>query len=124
LPVSFNIFEEIKTYPPRVRAVDMQPILRLLLFHLDGLLADVVLEYNQEYPLIPVFDPSSELIGITIAFIEWYNLYRRRYPPKDEVDIKTFGTLGEKKVQTAHISYFSTYNTYFAYLIYEIFCIC
>jgi hypothetical protein len=65
----------------------MRHVLLLLPFLRDGLLADVVLDYNREHPLNPVFDPSSELIGITMIFIEWYNLYHRRNPPKDEVDI-------------------------------------
>jgi hypothetical protein len=71
----------------------MLHILLLLPFLLDGLLGDVVLEYNRAHPLNPVFDPLSELIGITLVFIQWHNLYRRQYPPKDEVDIKTVAKL-------------------------------
>ncbi len=98
-PYLAGIFQHLprnKKLPPRVRAVDMRHVLLLLPFFLDGLLADVVLDYNRGNPLNPVFDPSSELIGITMISIKWYNLYRRRYPPKDEVDIKILGTLGEK----------------------------
>jgi hypothetical protein len=65
-------------------------------FLLDGLLDDVVLEHNRAHLLDPVFDPSSELIGITLIFIQRYNLYRRWYPPKVELDIKTLTSLGEK----------------------------
>jgi hypothetical protein len=71
-----------------VRAIDMLRILILLPFLLDGLLADEVLEHNRAHTFNPAFDPSSELIGITLVFIQWYILYRRRYPPKDEVDIQ------------------------------------
>jgi hypothetical protein len=74
----------------------MRHILLLLPFLLNGLLADVVLEHNQNNPFNPVFDPSSELIEITLLFIQWYNLYRRRFPPKDEVDIQNLTILGEK----------------------------
>jgi hypothetical protein len=69
--------------------MDVRHILFLLTFLLDGLLADVVLEH-------PAFDPFSELIGITMLFIQWYHLYRSRYPPKDEVDIKDLTNLGEQ----------------------------
>ncbi len=49
--------------------MDVLHILLLLPFLLDGHLADVVLEYNREHPLNPVFDPSSELIGIKIFLL-------------------------------------------------------
>ena len=74
----------------------MRHVLLLLPFLLDGLLMDVVLEHNRAHPLKPVFDPSHELIGITLLFIQWFHLYRRRYPPKDEVDLQTLTTLGAR----------------------------
>jgi hypothetical protein len=74
----------------------MLHILLLLPFLLDGLLADVVHEHNLENPFNLVFDPSSELIGITTLFIQWYNLYQRRFPPKDEMDVQSMTNLGEK----------------------------
>jgi len=74
----------------------MRHILLILPFLLDGLLADVVLAHNRANPFNQVFDPSTELIGITMLFIQWYNLYRRRFPPKDEVDIKDLTSLGEQ----------------------------
>jgi hypothetical protein len=40
-------------------------------------LKDVVVEHNKNESLLPVYDPSSELIGITNCFFQ-------RYPPKDE----------------------------------------
>ena len=89
----FNYLRLNKKIPPRVRAIDMRHILLLLPFLLDGLLADEVLEHNRSHPLNPVLDPSSELIGITILFIEWYNLYRRRFPPKDQVDVQDLTSL-------------------------------
>ena len=92
----FNYLRLNKKIPPRVRAIDMRHILLLLPFLLDGLLADEVLEHNRSHPLNPVLDPSSELIGITILFIEWYNLYRRRFPPKDQVDVQNLTSLGER----------------------------
>ncbi len=92
----FQYLRRIKKLPNRVRAIDMRHILLLLPFLLDGLLADVVVEHNRNNPFNPVFDPSSELIGITLLFIQWYNLYRRRFPPKDEVDVQNLTILGEK----------------------------
>jgi hypothetical protein len=89
--------------PPKVRAIDMRHILLLLPFLLDGLLADEVLEHNRLHPLNPALDPSSELIWITLIFIQWYNLYRRRYPPKDEVDIQDLTALGDKCEPIRHI---------------------
>ena len=89
--------------PPRVRAIDMRHILILLPFLLDGLLTDEVCEHNRLHPFNPVVDPSNELIGITLVLIQWYNLYRRRYPPKDEVDVKDLTMLGEKYVHIVHI---------------------
>jgi hypothetical protein len=92
----FNYLRLNRKIPPKVRAVDMRHILILLPFLLDGLLADEVLEHNRAHPFNPALDPSSELIGITLVFIQWYNLYRRRYPPKDEVDIQVLTALGER----------------------------
>jgi hypothetical protein len=48
----------------------MRHVLLLLPFRLDGLLMDVVLEHNRAHPLNPVFDPSRELIDITLLFIQ------------------------------------------------------
>ena len=72
-------------------------VLLVLPFLLDGLLDPAVLqEHNRKYPLRPVHDPSTELVGITILFIQWYMLYRRRYPPKDKEDVKELATLGDR----------------------------
>jgi hypothetical protein len=92
----FNYLRLNGKIPPKVRAVDMRHILILLPFLLDGLLADEVREHNRCHPLNLVVDPSSELIGITLVLLQWYNLYRRRYPPKDEVDIQDLTALGHK----------------------------
>ena len=92
----FQYLRRNKKIPPRVRAIDMRHILLILPFLLDGLLADVVIAHNRANPFNPVFDPSTELIGITMLFIQWYNLYLRRFPPKDEVDIKDLTSLGEQ----------------------------
>ncbi len=99
----FNYLRLHRKIPPKVRAVDMRHILLLLPFLLDGLLADEVLEHNRLRPLNPALDPSSELVGITLIFIQWYNLYRRRYQPKDEVDIQDLATLGDRCEHIKHI---------------------
>ena len=72
----------------------MRHILLLLPFLLDGLLADEVLKHSRLHPLNPALDPTSELI--TLIFIQWYNLYHRRYLSKDEVDIQDLTTLGDR----------------------------
>jgi hypothetical protein len=98
-PYLAGIFQHLRKHkklPPRVRAVDMRHILLLLPFLLDGLLEDVVNEHNRNFPLRLVYDPSLELIEITKLFIQWFMLYRRRYPPKDAVDVQEMITLGEK----------------------------
>ncbi len=68
-------------------------------------LQDEVEQYNQEKPFDPIFDPSpsNECIRIVILFLKWYHLYRRRYPPKDELDIKELKTLGLLWPLTIHI---------------------
>ena len=99
----FNYLRLNRKIPPKVRAIDMRHILLLLPFLLDGLVADEVLEHNRAHPSNPILDPSNELIGITMLFIQWYNLYRRRYPPKDEVDIQHLTVLGERCEHIEHI---------------------
>ena len=77
--------------------MDMRHVLLVLPFLLDGLLDPAVLEeHNRKHPLRPVRDPSAELVGITILFIQWYMLYRRRYPPKDKEDVKELAFLGDR----------------------------
>ena len=91
-----NIFDSIRKtgkIPCRVRAVDMRNILLMLPFLLHNLLEEEVEEYNRRNPFEPVTDPSDECIGIVLLFIDWYHLYRRRYPPKDEVDIQDLQVL-------------------------------
>ena len=86
-----NIFDNIRTSGKpngRVRAVDMRHILLVLPFLLHNLLEEEVEEYNRHHPFDPITDPSDECIGIVLVFIDWYHLYRRRFPPKDEVDIQ------------------------------------
>ena len=93
----FQYLRKNKKLPPRVRAVDMRHVLLVLPFLLDGLLDPAVLEeHNRKYPLRPVHYPSTELVGITILFIQWYMLYRRRYPPKDKEDVKELATLSDR----------------------------
>ena len=99
----FNYLRLQRKIPPKVRAIDMWHILLLLPFLLDGLLTDEVLEHNRLHPLNPALDPSSELIVITLIFIQWYNLYRRTYPPKDEVDIKILTTMSDRCEPIRHI---------------------
>jgi hypothetical protein len=112
----FNYLRVHRKIPPKVRAIDMRHILLLLPFLLDGLLADEVLEHNRLHPLNPALDPSDELVGITLTFIQWYNLYRRRYPPKDEVDIQDLTTLGDRCEHIRHILHF-VYLIHILYII-------
>ena len=100
---SENVFESIrktKKIPCRVRAVDMRNLLLLLPFLLHNLLEEEVKEYNNKNPFDPITDPSDECIGIVLLFIDWYHLYRRRYPPKDEVDIQDLQALSLRYLLT------------------------
>jgi hypothetical protein len=100
-----NIFESLRTtgkIPGKVRAVDVRHILLLLPFLLPNLLQEEVEEYNRNNPFDPISDPSDECIGIVLLFLSWYNLYRRRYPPKDELDIADFQALSLRKQLIQH----------------------
>ncbi len=92
-----NIFDSLRKtskLPARVRGVDMRNLLLLLPFLQHNLLEEEVEDYNRENPFDPIVDPSTECIGIVLLFIDWYLLFRRRFPPKDEVDIQELQVLG------------------------------
>jgi hypothetical protein len=118
----FQHLQKNKKLSPRVQAVDMLRILLLLQFILDGLLEDVVQEQNRNFPLLPVYDPSKELIEITMLFIQWYMLYHRRFPPKDEVDVKKMIALGAKGCTYLTYSTYVTYSTNYLILTYSFDC--
>ena len=86
-----NVFDSIRRtdkIPCRVRAKDMRNLLLLLPFLLHNLFEEEVEEYNRANPFDPITDPSDQCIGIVLLLIDWYHLFRRRFPPKDEVDIQ------------------------------------
>jgi hypothetical protein len=89
----FDSIRRTDKIPGKVRAVDMRNLLLLLPFLLHNLLEEEVEEYNRTHIFDPIVDPSNELIGIVLLFIDWYILYRRRFPPKDEVDIQDLQSL-------------------------------
>ena len=93
LGIIFESLRKESKIPARVRAVDMRNILLVLPFLLHNLLEEEVEEYNSNNPFDPVVDPSDECIGIVLLFIDFYHLFRRRYPPKDEVDIQDLQVL-------------------------------
>jgi hypothetical protein len=102
-----NVVDSIKRtdkIPCRVRAKDMQNLLLLLPFLLHNLVEEEVEGYN---PFDPITDPSDQCIGIVLLLIDWYHLFRRHYPPKDELDIQD--------LQGLSLGYASsiTYGTYF-----------
>ncbi len=91
-----NVFESIRQIdklPCRVRASDMRHILLLLPFLLQDLLAEEVEKYSKENHFDPISDPSDECIGIVNLFLTWYDLFCRRIPPKDELDIEDLRVL-------------------------------
>ena len=101
-----TIFESIRKTgrtPGRVRAVDMRNLLLLLPFLLHNLLEEEVAEYNSTNFFDPIVDPSNECIGIVLLFIDWYMLYRRRYPPKVEVDNQDLQSLSFRYLLIKHI---------------------
>ena len=86
-----NVFDSIRRtdkIPCRVRAKDMRNLLLVLPFLLHNLLLEEVEEYNRANPFDPITDPSDECIGMVLLLINWYHLFRQRFPPKDEVDIQ------------------------------------
>jgi hypothetical protein len=94
-----GLFKHLRTkgkLPPRVRAMDMRHLLLILPFFLEGLLTEEVEEYNRRYPVAQIVDPSPVMVDITIMLLSWYQLYRRKFPAKDEGDIKNLGTLGKR----------------------------
>ena len=86
-----NVFDSIRRtdkIPGRVRAKDMRNLLLVLPFLLHNLLLEEVEEYNRANPFDPIIDPSDECIGMVLLLINWYHRFRRRFPPKDAVDIQ------------------------------------
>ena len=107
--------------PCRVRAVDMRNLLLLLPFLLHNLFEEEVEEYNSKNPFDPIIDPSDECIGIVLLLIDWHLLFRRRFPPKDEVDIQDLQVLSLRYLLILlmlHISITVTYITYVTYISY------
>ena len=82
--------------PPRVRAMNLRKVLLILPFLLEGLLTNEVEEHNRRNPVAPIVNPSPMRVEITIMLVSWYQLYRRKFPSKDEEDIKDSGTLGKR----------------------------
>ena len=103
LAVIFDSIRKSSAIPGNVRAVDMRHILLLLPFLLHNLLEDEVAEYNSNNPFDPITDPSDECIGIVLSLLKWYNLYRRRFPPKDEVDIQDLQVMSLRYLLIIHI---------------------
>ena len=73
--------------------MDMSHVLLLMPFLLDGLLTDEVEESN---PLGRISDPSPMMVDITVQLLSWYHLYHRRFPAKDEEDLKDLDALGKQ----------------------------
>ena len=86
-----NVVDSIRRtdkIPGIVPAKDMRNLLLLLPFLLHNLFEEKVEEYNRANPFEPITDPSDQCIGIVLLLIDWYVLFCRRFPPKDEVDIQ------------------------------------
>ena len=78
--------------------MDMCHVLLILPFLLQGLLTEEVEEYNRMNPLVRIVDPSPMMVEITIMLLSWYQLYRRKFPTKDEDDIKDLSSLGQRSI--------------------------
>jgi hypothetical protein len=76
--------------------MDIRHILLILPFLLEGLLTGEVEEHNARNPVMRIVDPSPMMVNVTIMLLSWYQLYRRKFPAKDEEDLKDLGTLGER----------------------------
>ena len=100
-PYLAGIFKHLRStgkLPPRVRAMDMRHVLLILPFLLQGLLTEEVEEYNRMNPLVRIVDPSPMMLEISIMLLSWYRLYRRKFPAKDEDDIKDLSSLGQRSI--------------------------
>ena len=75
--------------------MDIRHILLILPFLLEGLLTEEVAEHNAANPLMRIVDASPMMVDVTIMLLAWYQLYRRKFPAKDEEDVKDLGTLGQ-----------------------------
>jgi hypothetical protein len=98
-PYLATIFKHLRTkgkLPGRVRAMNMRHVLLILPFLLQGLITEEVEEYNRRNPVARITDPSPMMLDITIMLLSWYHLYHRKFPAKDEEDIKDLGTLGKR----------------------------
>ena len=82
--------------PPRVRAMNMHKILLILSFLLEGLLTEEVEEHNRPNPVAWTVNPSPMMVEITFMLLSWNQLYHRKFPAKDEEDIKDLGTLAKR----------------------------
>jgi hypothetical protein len=71
----------------------MRNVLLLLPFLLHNLLEEEVVEYKRKNLFEPIRDPSDEFIQMVLLLLEWYHLHRRRFPPKDGVDIQNLQAL-------------------------------
>ena len=76
--------------------MDMRHVLLLMPFLLDGLLTDEVEEYNLSNPLGRISDPSPMMMDIAVQLLSSYHLYHRRFPAKDEEDLKDLDVLGKQ----------------------------
>jgi len=100
-PYLAKVFQALRTkskLPSKIRAMDMRHVLLLLPFLLQELLSEEVEEHNRNNPLFKISDPSSNMVNIVIRLISWYQLYRRRFPAKDEDDIAKLENLGLRYV--------------------------
>lgn len=100
-PYLAGIFKHLRSkgkLPPRVRAMDMRHVLLILPFLLHGLLTEEVEEHNRINPLVRIVDPSPMMVEVTIMLLSWYGLYRRKFPAKDEDDIKDLRSLGHRSI--------------------------
>jgi hypothetical protein len=108
----FKHFRSKGKLPARVRAMDMRHVLLILPFLLHGLLTEEVEEYNRINPLVRIVDPSPMMVEITIMLLSWYRLYRRKFPAKDEDDIKDLSSLGQRSI-FLHILHIRLKTAYF-----------
>ena len=92
--------------------MDMRHVLLILPFLLHGLLTEEVEEYNRINPLVRIVDPSPMMVEITIMLLSWYRLYRRKFPAKDEDDIKDLSSLGQRSI-FLHILHIRLKTAYF-----------
>ena len=109
----FKYMSKESKLPPNVRAMDMHPILLILLSLLEGLLTNQVEENNTKKPVMWIVEPSPMMVDITImllstllskGFCKGWGGYQGLGLPWNAVSACMFNILCILSVKSLHIN--------------------